>query len=54
MGRCDSCQEVSQFSGMCERCEKFGSVDGEVRWSWGRCKGVWEGATIIRNCDSPQ
>ena len=30
------------------------SVDGEVWWSLERCKGLWEGLTSFKRCDSPQ
>ena len=43
LGMCDSCQEVCQSSGRCERYCKAMSVDGEVRRSCERCKGMWRG-----------
>ena len=46
--RCDSSQ--GGVKGVRNRFQ----FNGEVWWSWGKCKGVWEGVTVVTNCDSPQ
>ena len=50
--RCDSSQGgVKVVKNRFQLMGRYGL--GEV-WSWGRCKGVWEGVTVVTNCDSPQ